>query len=77
MKKIILFFFFSTLLLNCSLNTNSKYWTEENQITKKKDLSELKKIKLKSSDITQMTWEEYIIYLRDYTINSNYPDLSK
>ena len=77
MKKIILFFFFSTLLLNCSLNNNSKYWTEENQITMKKDLSELKKIKLKSSDITQMTWEEYIIYLRDYTINSNYPDLSK
>ncbi len=77
MKKIILFFFFNTLLLNCSLNTNSKYWTEENQTTKKKDLSELKKIKLKSNDITQMSWEEYIIYLRDYTINSNYPDLSK
>ena len=75
MKLIfVLFFFFS--LSSCSLNKDSKFWTEDvikNQDDKKK-LSEILK---KSSDITTMTLEEYKIYIDDYTKKSKYPNISK
>ena len=76
--------FILTLLLllnNCSLNKNSKYWTEEhlswkdkkikNNVNKKK----LPKILIKSDDITTMTLGEYEIYIDDYTKKSKYPDI--
>jgi len=70
--------FFLTLLLlnNCSLNQDSKYWTEDvkkREETKKK----LSKILKKTDDITTMTLEEYEIYIDDYTKKSKYPDISQ
>tara|TARA_Y200000002_G_scaffold66135_1_gene51036 strand:+ start:138 stop:365 length:228 start_codon:yes stop_codon:yes gene_type:complete len=64
------------ILSNCSLNTDSKYWTEDVEKRKetKKKLSEILK---KSDDITTMTLEEYKIYIDDYTKKSKYPDISK
>ena len=69
----ILFFLF---LNNCSLNKDSKYWTEdvELRIVDQKKLTEILK---KSDDITTMTQEEYDIYIDDYTKKSKYPDINQ
>ena len=74
--RLILCLFLLLFLNNCSLNKDSKYWTEDS--TKKKDeQKKLLKILKKSDDITTMTLEEYKIYIEDYTKKSNYPDISK
>ena len=70
--------FILTLLLlnNCSLNKDSKYWTEDvekSKETKKK----LSKILKKTDDITTMTLEEYEIYIDDHTKKSKYPDINQ
>jgi Tfp pilus assembly protein PilP len=73
----LIFILISLLLLNnCSLNQDSKYWTEDVEKRKetKKKLSEILK---KADDITTMTLEEYEIYIDDYTKKSKYPDISQ
>jgi hypothetical protein len=69
----LLFFLF---LNNCSLNKDSKYWTEDVEKRKvyQKKLTEILK---KSDDITIMTQEEYEIYIDDYTKKSKYPDINQ
>ena len=64
------------LLSNCSLNSDSKYWTE-NSIEDSRNQEIIEKIKLKADDITSMTMKEYEIYLDEYTKNSDYPDINK
>ncbi len=74
--KNIIFLILSIFIANCSLNNDSKYWTEDNnkRVEKEKELIEIKK---KSSDITSMTLNEYELYVDDYTKKSKYPDISK
>ena len=70
--------FILTLLLlnNCSLNQDSKYWTED--VEKRKETKKkLSKILKKTDDITTMTLEEYEIYIDDYTKKSKYLDISQ
>jgi hypothetical protein len=70
--------FILTLLFlnNCSLNQDSKYWTED--VEKRKETKKkLSKILKKTDDITTMTLEEYEIYIDDYTKKSKYPDISQ
>ena len=70
--------FILTLLLlnNCSLNQDSKYWTED--VEKRKETKKkLSKILKKTDDITTMTLEEYEIYIDDYTKKSKYQDISQ
>ena len=70
--------FILTLLLlnNCSLNQDSKYWTED--VEKRKETKKkLSKILKKTDDITTITLEEYEIYIDDYTKKSKYPDISQ
>ena len=74
--RLILNLFLILFLNNCSLNTDSQYWTEDS-IKKKDEQKKLSKILIKSKDITTMTLEEYKIYIEDYTKKSNYPDISK
>jgi hypothetical protein len=70
----ILFFFL--FINNCSLNKDSKYWSED--IEKRKiDQKKITGILKKSDDITTMTQEEYEIYIDDYTKKSKYPDISQ
>ena len=73
----LIFLLTSLLLLNnCSLNQDSKYWTED--VKKKNDSKkELSRILKKRSDITKMTVEEYKIFIDDYTKKSKYPDISQ
>ena len=64
------------LLNNCSLNQDSKYWTED--VEKRKETKKkLSKILKKTDDITTMTLEEYEIYIDDHTKKSKYPDISQ
>jgi hypothetical protein len=74
--KNIIFLILSIFIANCSLNNDSKYWTEDNnkRVEKEKELIEIKK---KSNDITSMTLNEYELYIDDYTKKSKYPDISK
>ena len=74
--KFFLISFIILLLNNCSLNKDSKYWTED-IVKKKDDQKKLSKILKKSDDITTMTLEEYEIYIDDYTKKSKYPDISQ
>ena len=72
----LIFILTSLLLLNnCSLNQDSKYWTED--VEKRKETKKkLSKILKKTDDITTMTLEEYEIYIDDYTKKSKYPDIN-
>ena len=73
----LVFILTSLLLLNnCSLNQDSKYWTED--VEKRKETKKkLSKILKKTDDITTMTLEEYEIYIDDHTKKSKYPDISQ
>ena len=70
----ILFLFF--ILSNCSLNKDSKYWTEDVE-KRKENEKKLSKILKKTDDITTMTLDEYKIYIDDHTKKSKYPDISQ
>ena len=64
------------ILSNCSLNKDSKYWTEDVE-KRKEDEKKLSKILKKTDDITTLTLEEYKIYIDDHTKKSKYTDISQ
>ena len=73
----IFFIFFAILFLNnCSLNKDSKYWTED-VIKKNENQKKLFEVLKKSEDITNMSYDEYKIYIDDYTKKSKYPDINQ
>ena len=74
--RLILTLFLLLLLNNCSLNKDSKYWTED-VVKKNENQKKLTNILKKSEDITTMTFEEYEIYIEDYTKKSKYPDINQ
>jgi len=74
--RLILTLFLLLLLNNCSLNKDSKYWTED-VVKKIENQKKLTNILKKSADITTMTFEEYEIYIDDYTKKSKYPDINQ
>mgnify|MGYP004063740049 FL=1 len=76
MMKFVFIFFIILLLNNCSLNKDSKYWTED-IVKTSEDQKELTEVLKKSEDITNMSFEEYEIYIDDYSKKSKYPDISK
>ncbi|MDA8727241.1 hypothetical protein N9M33_04285 [Candidatus Pelagibacter bacterium] len=74
--RLILTLFLLLLLNNCSLNKDSKYWTED-VVKKNENQKKLTNILKKSEEITTMTFEEYEIYIDDYTKKSKYPDINQ
>ena len=74
--KLIFFFFIILILSNCSLNKDSKYWTED-VVKKNEEQKKLSDVLKKSEDITNMTFQEYEIYIDDYTKKSKYPDINQ
>ena len=74
--RYTLFFLHLILLNNCSLNKDSQFWTED-VVKRNNDQKELSIILDKSDDITNMTIEEYEIYIDAHTKKSKYPDISK
>ena len=73
--KFVFIFLIILLLNNCSLNKDSKYWTED-VVKISEDQKKLPEIIKKSEDITSMTFKEYEIYIDDYTKKSKYPDIN-
>ena len=73
--KFVFIFLIILLLNNCSLNKDSKYWTED-VVKISEDQKKLPEVIKKSEDITNMTFEEYEIYIDDYTKKSKYPDIN-
>jgi len=74
--KLVFIFFIILFLTNCSLNKDSKYWTED-VVKKSEDQKKLSEVLKKSDDITNMTYDEYKIYIDDYTKKSKYPDINQ
>ena len=74
--KIFLHLILFIFIINCSLNSESKYWTEDT-IKKKTENKKLIEIIGKSNDIRSMTVDEYEIYIDDYIKKSKYPDLNQ
>jgi len=58
---------------NCSLNNNSKYWTEGSINIEEKSINKL----VETDDLTNMTLKEYEIYIDDYAKKSKYPNINK
>ena len=73
--RILVYFGLAIAISNCSLNQDSKYWTEDN-IEKKADNQKLIKIIEKSNDIRLMSVDEYKIYIDDYIKKSKFPDIN-
>ena len=74
--KLMFIFIIIFILNSCSLNKDSKYWTEDG-VKKVGDQKKLSNIYRKSVDITTMTSDEYKIYIDDYTKKSKYPDINQ
>ena len=74
--RLILIFYIFLLLNNCSLNEDSKYWTED-VLKKSEDQKKLSEVIKKTKDIKNMSFEEYEIYIDDYTKKSKYPDINQ
>ena len=74
--RLILTLFLLLLLNNCSLNKDSKYWTED-VVKKSEDKKKLSEVLKKSEDITNMSYDEYKIYIDDFTKKSKYPDINQ
>ena len=74
--KLVFIFFIFFFLNNCSLNKDSKYWTED-LIEKSENQKKLSEVLKKSEDITNMSYDEYKIYIDDYTKKSKYPDINQ
>ena len=73
--KLVFFFFIILFFNNCSLNKDSKYWTED-VIKKSEDQKKLPEAIKNPEDITSMTFDEYEIYIDDYSKKSKYPDIN-
>ena len=73
--RILVYFCLAIVISNCSLNQDSKYWTEDS-IKKKADNQKLIKIIEKSNDIRLMSVDEYKIYVDDYIKKSKFPDIN-
>ena len=74
--KLVFILFITLFLTNCSLNKDSKFWTED-VVKKSVDQKKLSEVLKKSEDITNMTYDEYKIYIDDYTKKSKYPDINQ
>ncbi|MDB4250577.1 hypothetical protein N9806_03525 [Candidatus Pelagibacter sp.] len=63
-------------LASCSLNKESAYWNED-PIKKSADDKKLSKILEKTEDYKSMTFDEFNLFLKDYSNNAEYPDINQ
>ena len=72
------YFFLSLIvfLTSCSLNKESAYWNED-PIKKSTDEKKLSKILKKTGDYKSMTFDEFNLFLKDYSKNAEYPDINQ
>ena len=63
-------------LTSCSLSKDSTYWNED-LIKKSADDKKLSKIIKKTGDYKSMTFDEFNLFLKDYSNDAEYPDINK
>ena len=64
------------LLTSCSLSKDSAYWNED-LIKKSSEDKKLSKILKKTGDYKSMTFDEFSLFLKDYSNNAEYPDINQ
>ncbi|MDB4216473.1 hypothetical protein N9765_02085 [Candidatus Pelagibacter sp.] len=64
------------ILTSCSLNKDSTYWNED-PIKKKTEDKKLSKILEKTGDYKSMTFDEFNLLLKNYSNNTEYPDINQ
>ena len=64
------------ILSSCSLSKDSTYWNED-PIKKLVDDKKLSKILKKTADYKSMTFDEFNLFLKDYSNNAEYPDINQ
>ena len=71
------YFFLSLILLltSCSLSKDSAYWNED-PIKKSAEDKKLSKILKKTGDYKSMTFDEFNLFLKDYSNKAEYPDIN-
>ena len=70
------YLFIILILTSCSLNKDSVYWNEDS-IKKPIEDKKLSKILKKTADYKTMTFDEFNLFLKDYSNNTEYPDINK
>ena len=63
-------------LTSCSLSKNSAY-SNEDPIKKSAEDKKLSKILKKTGDYKSMTFDEFNLFLKDYSNNAEYPDINQ
>ena len=63
-------------LASCSLDKESAYWNED-PIKKSADDKKLSQILEKTADYKSMTFDEFNLFLKDYSNNAEYPDINQ
>ena len=64
------------LLTSCSLNNDSTYWNED-PIKKSLENKNLSKVLKKTGDYKNMTFDEFNLFLKDYSNKADYPDINE
>ena len=72
------YFFLSLILIlsSCSLNKDSSYWNED-PMKKSIEDKKLSKILKKTGDYKTMTFDEFNLFLKNFSANADYPDINK
>ena len=66
---------FVFILTACYLNKNSTYWNED-PIKKSLESKKLSKLLKNNTDFKTMTFEEFNLFLKNYSDNADYPDIN-
>ena len=67
-----LFLYLILFLTSCSLSKDSVYWNEDS-IKKSSEDKKIPKILKKTGDYKSMTFDEFNLFLKDYSNNAEYP----
>jgi len=63
-------------LASCSSSKDSAYWNED-LLKKSVENKKLSKLLKKTGDYKSMTFDEFNLFLKDYSDNAKYPDINK
>ena len=69
------YFLLLLILTSCSLDKNSSYWNEDN-IKSPINNNKIPPILKKNSNFKKMTFDEFNLFLKDYSNNAEYPDIN-
>ena len=64
------------MLNSCSLSKDSAYWNE-GPIKKSTEDKKISKILKKTADYKSMTFDEFNLFLKDYSNKADYPDINE